>query len=111
MALYLLNISIDSPDKNPEHIAEDLSFNDQESMVELVLEKILGYENAIKEYDDPDRNDEHKKKNVKVDLLANQTAQKQPYNIQDLKQQAFGLTKVDGLAAGFIEIDSPPPKS
>ena len=42
MGLYLLNISVDTADPNPEHIPEDLSINDQESIVEIVVEKILG---------------------------------------------------------------------
>ena len=54
MSLYLLNISVDSPDYFSNSISEDLSFNDQESIVEIVVEQVLGYENAIKEYDDND---------------------------------------------------------
>ena len=57
MALHIFNCSVDMPDLNPEYIPEDLSINDIESIVELVLEEILGFENAIKEYDDQDSND------------------------------------------------------
>ncbi|MFD1551039.1 hypothetical protein DNU06_04440 [Putridiphycobacter roseus] len=70
MALYLLNISVDTADLNPQSVPEDLSINDQESIVEIILEKILGYENAIEEYDDNDKEGQHKNSNVKLDFIA-----------------------------------------
>src|SRR5690606_39464798 len=73
MGLYLLNISVDPADPNPDHIPEDLSFNDQESIVEIIVEKILGFENAFKEYDDQDSEDHNKKNNIKIDLTVQST--------------------------------------
>ncbi len=61
MALYMLNISIDSPDGHSNSVDEDLSHNEQESIVELIIEKVLGYEDAISEYDDTDQNTNQKK--------------------------------------------------
>lgn len=55
MALYLLNFSIDSRDAHPDHVAEDLSFNDIESLFEFSLECILNIENAITEHDERDQ--------------------------------------------------------
>ncbi|OJJ15465.1 hypothetical protein BKI52_39305 [marine bacterium AO1-C] len=52
MVLYMLNVCIDAPDALLHHMPEDLSYNDQESIAEVILEKVLGYENAIPEYDD-----------------------------------------------------------
>lgn len=59
LALWLLilqsvNLSIDPPDPFPSHIAEDLSINEIESIVELVVEEICVFEDAICERDDPD---------------------------------------------------------
>jgi hypothetical protein len=54
MALHILNCSIDTPDAQPDYIAEDLSYNDIESITELILENILGIENAITEHDESD---------------------------------------------------------
>lgn len=54
MAFHVLNCSVDTPDFLPENVAEDLSYNDIESVIELVVEQVLGYENAIAEYDDND---------------------------------------------------------
>jgi hypothetical protein len=57
MAFHIFNVSVDSPDAQPESVPEDLSINDMESIVEIVLEKGLNIDNAIAEYDEPDEND------------------------------------------------------
>lgn len=54
MALYLLNCSVDTSDITPKYIPENLSFNDQETIVEIIVEKVLGFENAIPENEDSD---------------------------------------------------------
>lgn len=58
MALHFINISIDAPDVAQ---VENLNYNEQESIVEFVLEKVLHIENAVPEYDD----DDHKKSTLK----------------------------------------------
>lgn len=110
MGLYLLNISVDTADPNPEHIPEDLSFNDQESIVEIVVEKVMGFEDAIKEYDDHDTEDHNKKKNVKTDLLVHvNKAEKIDGNHFFERKNTFPDYEVR-LTKGFNEIASPPPK-
>ncbi len=111
MGLYLLNISVDTADPNPEHIPEDLSFNDQESIVEIIVEQVLGYENAIKEYDDHDTEDHNEKKNLKIELLVHWTSADKSAH-QHLTEKKDLYSDYDArLAKGFIEIDSPPPKA
>ncbi len=67
-ALYLLNISVDTADPMSNFQSEDLSFNDQESVVEIVVEKFLGYEHAIIEYDDPESEGHNQEKQNRLDL-------------------------------------------
>lgn len=110
MGLYLLNISVDTADPNPQHIPEDLSFNDQESIVEIVVEKILGYENAIEEYDDHDTEDHNTKNTVKIDLLVHLTFEHESSPPQCKARKQHFPDHNDRLANGFEEIDSPPPK-
>jgi hypothetical protein len=43
---------VDMPDAQPEDIPEDLSINDMESVIEIVLEKCLNIEDAISEHDE-----------------------------------------------------------
>ncbi|KAB2805425.1 hypothetical protein [Phaeocystidibacter luteus] len=54
MGLYMLNLSVDSSDLYPNHIPEDLSINDQESIVEFFVETVLGFDEAIDEHDESD---------------------------------------------------------
>lgn len=55
MALQIFNLSIDTKDSIPDNVPEDLTINDQESFIELVLEKFLGFENAVSEHDESDQ--------------------------------------------------------
>lgn len=110
MGLHLLNISVDPADPNPEYIPEDLSINEQESIIEIVIEKILGYEDAIKEYDDRDTEDHNKKTNVKIGLFVQ-------YTVDSFINQSFIKTTKQKfldcnvyLTSGFQKLDTPPPK-
>lgn len=52
--MYLFNYSIDSRDAHLDHVDEDLSYNDVESIIEFTLEYVLGIEDAMKEHDEQD---------------------------------------------------------
>lgn len=59
MALYVINVSIDAPDGyvKPNSLGEyheDLSFNEIESVGELLLEHVFKFQNAVPEHDEPD---------------------------------------------------------
>jgi hypothetical protein len=110
IGLFLLNISVDTQDPYPEHIPEDLSINDQESIIEIVVEQVLGYEDAFKEYDDHDTEDHNKKTNVKIDLFNS-------YITDCIIYQSFIGTKKQKspiyntlLTNGFQKLHIPPPK-
>lgn len=69
MAFYILNCSVDTPDWNRNSVPENLLINDQESLVEIVTEKLLGFENAIPESDDADCDESSVKKNFSLDTF------------------------------------------
>lgn len=110
MGLYLLNISVDPIDIRPEYFSEDLSFNDQESIVEIIVEKVLGYEDAILEYDDIDNDDLNKKASFKIDHFT--------YSNFDTCSRLNSIARIkkkfpdhlNALANGFYNLDVPPPK-
>jgi hypothetical protein len=54
MALHILNYSVDTPDAQPDYIPEDLTYNDMESILEVLLENVFGIQNAIAEHDEND---------------------------------------------------------
>lgn len=58
LALFIFNFSIDTPDVFGDEVAEDLSYNDIESITELILEDVLGIYNACPEHDENDLEDE-----------------------------------------------------
>lgn len=110
MGIYLLNISIDTADPNLEHIPEDLSFNDQESIVEFVVETIMGYEDTFEEYDDPDSEDHHKKSNIKIDLVLQFTVENNNSQLTfETQKQRFPDFDTP-LTKGFYQLDTPPPE-
>ncbi|QNR24591.1 hypothetical protein [Croceimicrobium hydrocarbonivorans] len=110
MAFYLLNISVDTRDFQANDIPEDLSFNDQESMVEIIVEQILGYEDAFIEYDDPDTEESQSQNSLKIEALIN------PYLFIgkplfiDESLMAFS-TFFAGTLPGHFNIDNPPPQA
>lgn len=70
MALYLLNCCVDAPDASSRWKSENLHYNEQESVIELIIEKALGYGDVIPEYDDTDAgNETPSKKNFSVDFF------------------------------------------
>lgn len=68
MALYLLNCSVDSPDTQRDGLSDNLAINDQESLLEILIEKVFGYNDAIAEYDDDDSENPSVKKVVSLDF-------------------------------------------
>ena len=112
MALYLLNCSVDTNDFNSNFDVENLSVNDQESIIELVVEKVLGYQNAIPEIDDCD-SDNHTilKKIVGLDFFTIPF-----FNININKEGCKFKTKTICFSSLFplktyLEIHSPPPEA
>ncbi|KIX22729.1 hypothetical protein SY27_02610 [Flavobacterium sp. 316] len=110
LALHLLNVSIDNPDPNPNHIPEDLTYNEQESIVEFVIEKLLGFENAIAEYDDPDTEEHSKKKTINIDWVVLNPVFKHNLNaLYQATQKTLPHYK-EPASQAFCKIFSPPPE-
>lgn len=69
MAAHLLNISADTPDFDFDLSNAYLTINAHESVVEILVENVLGFENAITEYDHNEEENKDKKQNLKVDAF------------------------------------------
>lgn len=110
MGMYLLNISVDTADPNPAHISEDLSINDQESIIEIIVEQVLGHEDVFEEFDDTDMEDHNKKTNLKIELFT-----QRQFNsaigqsvLKPIKQKFPDYASC--LANGYNKLYIPPPK-
>ncbi len=107
MSLYVLNCCIDVP--TPHEVKEDLTINKQESILELIIEKLLGFDNALAEYDDND-SDTNSFKKIGFDLFIIPSAsvtQKKTFTVntrQNLK------TDFNNIGSLFFEIPYPPPE-
>lgn len=110
MGLHLLNISIDAADQNPQHIPEDLSINDQESILEVVFEQLLEFENLFIEFDDNDNEDLNNIKIVKPDFSLFKATSNHLFKFLFVQQHVFP-EYLFFLAQRVIPIDSPPPEN
>jgi len=111
MALHIFNICIDMPDAQPESVPEDLSVNDMESVIELILEKGFGIENAIAEHDEKDEGTSQNFEASKDYKIVPTTMHILLNNIQAIVINRTA-TNNEPNYLGFIgEISPPPPKS
>ena len=78
--------------------------------MEIVVEKVLGYENAIAEYDDIDTGNHDKKPNIKINLITQYIVDTniEQYSIEITKQKFPNYNTY--LTNGFQKLDTPPPK-
>ena len=110
IALYMLNICVDSPDLFPNQ-PENLNINDQESVIELVVEQVLDLGDVIPEYDDNDTEDHTSSKtSVNLDHFIvdkSSIAFQQDFSLQKKQNTLFALANFRNLC---LEVDAPPPK-
>jgi hypothetical protein len=108
MAFYILNFSIDSKDIDPDYIQEDLSLNDIESFYELILEEVIGIENAVEEHDEHDQEEGGAFDFEKVYLSLPHSGMQPKQDI--IRTLHFNISSENLIIPGFSKIDSPPPK-
>jgi hypothetical protein len=110
MALHILNMSVEVADIGNHQLLEDPTYNDQESIFELLVEQVLGFEDAVMEHESNNTGDHHQNGQVKVHLMNGPTA------LADRVQVAVRAGRVSFPdlwqypTAGFGEMDGPPPK-
>lgn len=109
-AIHIFNISVDMPDSNPDNIAEDLTINDQETFVELVLEQFIGIENAIEEHDEPG-NESQSFEITKEFQLYTQSHTVVSYTQSYIELDIQISDKILRLPFVVSDITSPPPKA
>lgn len=110
VTLILLNLSVDTIDPQTELIPEDLTINEQESVVEILLEEVLGIENAVAEYDDPDTDEASKKKGGKIDLVTLLSSRQLQNQSLDKPNQRH-YDHFSSVSSGHHQLVSPPPES
>lgn len=109
MALHVFNVSIDAPDVQPYDVPEDLSINDQETIVELVLEQGLGIDNAVEEHDEPGDESNDFELNKEFKIYPNHSPSIE-FRLVSIKVKAVSYH--ESLYWQYsLEINPPPPKA
>lgn len=115
MALHILNFSIDSPDVQDDSIAEDISYNEIESISEWFTEDVLQIKDAFKESDE--QGDEDNSGFIKkvVDLKFYKVCFEEetiPEILSDIKNNSTNVHYSQPICAvNYITIFSPPPEA
>jgi hypothetical protein len=111
MAFYLLNISVDTPFLFQNEEVEHLTYNDQESIIEVLCEKVLGFEDAIPENDDADTEQKKAfKKGYSIDKFVVPFSENNPkLSLTYLRKNTIFQDQSIFLKP-YLEIHSPPPE-
>ena len=111
MALYLLNICVDSPDFH-KNTPENLTINDQESLIELVVEQVLDLGNIIPEQDDADSEKNNSgKASFSLDHFILDSFSTKGNGICLALNQKHEAWSDSFYAVAYLQIDAPPPQS
>lgn len=111
LGLYFLNISVDATDSLYAEKKENLAINNQESIIEIVIEKVFGFDNAIAEFDDNDNSQNSIFKKIKSFeyIIEYQNATCILIPLISCSKEADKLT-IQHISNPLLEIISPPPK-
>ncbi len=108
LAIQLLNISIDPSDRERFGLTEDITFNEIESLSELLLEEVLEIEDCIPESDE--RDSDNIKTGFTAIALINANFQ---YNCtREINTITPPLTACSSfLSNGYLSRFTPPPRA
>jgi len=110
MGLYMLNISVDVPNYVLNHSQPITAFNLQESIIEIVVEKVLGFDNAIPETQDSDSDSKSRiKPSFKIDVYLSLFALSFSNFKETVKNNNYNHYRIPLIAELFSEVTSPPP--
>jgi len=115
MALHILNFSIDAPDVQDYAVAEDLSYNEIESITEWFTEDVLQIKDTFKETDEQGDEDNNGFIKKVVDLKFYQVHFEEetiPTILSNIKNNSTFVHYTQPFCAvNYITIFSPPPEA
>jgi hypothetical protein len=112
MALILFNLSVDTPEPNIDNNQSNLGFNDQETVLELVLETVLGIEDAIAEREEHEgAGDTEKKKSNKIKLVLFNQIHLTSSNFCQLSSKKHFPVFSSPISLVVFEKEAPPPEA
>ena len=111
MAVFLLNLSVDAPDPGPRHLPEDLTHNDQESIMEWVAEVLLGFDDCFAEFDDSDGDERTGSFSPDLQLVLHSVAATNGYPPEPERTRAPYPQYLQGWSSAGRTIPGPPPRA
>ena len=111
LAFQIFNCSVDIQDFHPNYVPEDLNYNEMESIVEIIAEKVLSIDNFSIEYDESESEETTSAFSKKIlDHFIPQTNSELPYpaTIEFIREYLSGSCHF--VLKVFPDIDSPPPQ-
>lgn len=110
LCLHALNCSINVNDYVDTNGKEDLSINEQESIIEFILEKVLGDEDAVEEYEEHDNDDHTSKKVNEFKLFLGYNQQFTTLESEFIRQSKHAFFYLHRPAKAFHDPVNPPPR-
>jgi hypothetical protein len=102
-------MSVDPPDGHSDAVAENLSFNEMESIVEILLENVLDIKGAISEQDESDDTGTELFK-LPIILYLNNSSFCNNVKYFDSSNKAYASFLVKFYFCSNDEVVSPPPE-
>jgi hypothetical protein len=106
----MFNISVDAPDGHTDAIKEDLSINEMESIVEIVLEQCFDIANAIPEHDEEDDNEANSIGKYSLQFFCNSLQNSIEKSHHIIVSKKIYSRDEYLLCDNHLEKDTPPPK-
>lgn len=111
LGMHILNFSINIADNIPINQKEDLTINEQESVIEFIIEKVLGDSDAFTEYDDIDPDDHSSKKQTNIQFhlstyFSNPEFSAILFTSIDKSNFSYNQSIIEGISSP----NNPPPK-
>jgi uncharacterized membrane-anchored protein YitT (DUF2179 family) len=111
IGIYVLNISVDVTDNFYNDHKQRVALNNQESIIEIIVEKVLGYENAITEKDSPETEKGFTLKKFKpLEYIVNNPKESSTLFYSEASSQKLHMFISLNIKETFIGQHYPPPE-
>jgi hypothetical protein len=111
LGLHFLNLSVESAYPSPDCIPASTYFNDQESIIEIIFEQVIGLNDYFAELDDPESETQYPKQHQKTELKLNLPVWLELFSEKKDLLKINPITSETFFEERYPQIDPPPPKS
>lgn len=111
MALHLLNISVNTSDFTLNESVQDFRIEDEETLIEFIIENILGFEEAVNDSTVPESQQKTAKKSDFKSCFLKGSMQMDKIQVLALRSLTNLLNDLNQRTQkSLVSIDTPPPR-